>query len=178
MITHVSTVSVSEPVTIREVKDHLRITTAASDTVLANMITTARQQAEDFMRRTIMPSTIVGSIDSLCGDVIDLPFPPLRSVTSITYIDNNGDQQTVAPETYSLDIPGMRILRAYGQSWPRGRAEKGSVKITYVAGYESIAAVPEKIKTAIILLVEYLYDGHEPSRNAAEAMLWPSRDLR
>lgn len=178
MITAVTTGPESEPISLDEVKSSLRITDNASDGTLLNLIIVARQNVEAFLRRSLMPQEITGYLDQLDGDVIDLPFPPIRSVTSLSYTDSDGVWQPVSDDVFTLDAPGMRILRAYGKSWPRSRRGKSTVKIVYEAGYINAESVPAVIKNAILCMVSHLYDGDEKSMKAAESLLWPYRDLR
>jgi uncharacterized phiE125 gp8 family phage protein len=96
---------------------------------------------------------------------IELPVPPLQSVTSITYVDSNGDTQTLATDQYQVDAlstPG-RVLPAYGVSWPTTRCQANAVNITFVAGYGLAAAVPATAKHAIKLLLSHWYENRESS---------------
>jgi uncharacterized phiE125 gp8 family phage protein len=102
------------------------------------------------------------------ADAIRVPLPPLQSVASIAYVDNNGDSQTLSSALYTVDTasqPGL-IVPAYGEAWPATRDAIDAVTVRFVAGYPSDGAsppdyrpnVPDTIKTAIKLKVEALYD--------------------
>jgi hypothetical protein len=80
----------------------------------------------------------------------DLPFPPITTISSVTYVDQNGVTQTIDPSLYSLS--GRRLRPIYGTNWPSGRIDDGSVKIRYIAGYET-AKIPPPIIQAIVLMV-------------------------
>lgn len=80
----------------------------------------------------------------------DLPFPPITTISSITYLDQNGVMQTIDPSLYS--VAERRLRPIYGTLWPSGRIYDGSVKIRYVAGYET-AKIPQPIIQAIVLMV-------------------------
>jgi hypothetical protein len=89
---------------------------------------------------------------------IRVPLPPLQAVTSITYLDGNGVTQTIDPSTYRvlLEEPGV-IVPATGQSWPLAGYTVGSVTVRFRCGYgDTAVAVPEGIKTAIVLGVSEL----------------------
>lgn len=96
-------------------------------------------------------------------DWIEIPLPPLQSVTSITYVDDAGATQTWASTNYQVDIrkqPG-RIVRAYNTSWPtlRGGDQINQVIVKFVAGYgASPANVPEDIRHAISILAAHWYE--------------------
>lgn len=81
---------------------------------------------------------------------VHLPFPPIQSITSVSYVDQNGVTQTLASSAYALSD---RLLSpVYGTFWPSGRLQSAAVKIKYVAGYAD-GAVPAPILQAIILMV-------------------------
>ncbi len=115
---------------------------------------------------------------------------PLSSVTSIGYVDSNGDSQTFSSDDYDVDTtsePG-RIALAYGEVWPTTRSDINAITLTYVAGYGATAAsVPEGIKTAIKQLVCHWYDHRETVTIsnvvpreiplAVNALLWPYKVL-
>lgn len=81
---------------------------------------------------------------------IELPLPPLVSVTSVSYLDSDGDTQTWAADQYRVSgIGGKgRISLADGASWPTLGAYPEALTIRFQAGY---ATVPEPIIQAILL---------------------------
>ena len=59
------------------------------------------------------------------GDIIKIAKWPLSSVTSIAYLDADGDSQTLSASKYIVDaanIPG-RIKPAFGEVWPTTRTD-------------------------------------------------------
>lgn len=95
---------------------------------------------------------------------LELPKPPLQSVTSVTYLDATGTPQTLDLSIYLKDLvtePG-RIYLAPGKSWPPYLAQRNSISIQCVCGYESADLVPEEIKLAIKMLVANFYENREP----------------
>lgn len=153
----------AQPVTLAEIKMSGRISTTAHDTMLNSLIVAAVEAVEEYCNRALITQTWKITRDDI-DDEDDgiLPRPPLQSVTSIKYIDTNGDQQTVDSSIYQVDTasePG-EIMLLPGQMWPAiGCGYKNQVEITFVAGYGSTAAsVPEKIRQSIIALVVHWYD--------------------
>lgn len=112
--------------------------------------------------------------------------PPLLTITSIAYVDTNGDSQTFSSDDYSADldsIPGRAVLN-YGESWPSTRTQPQAVTVTFTAGYGTAAAVPEEYKAAIKLLAAHLYENREPHitgtivasfPNSLQSLLWMLR---
>ena len=154
-----STGPTTEPVTPDEVKDRLRIDTAADSADLDLMIQASREYAEGVTKRQIVSATWKLYLDDFWGAArILIPRPPLSSVTSIAYLDTNGDSQTFASSKYvvnAIATPGY-IHLAHGKSWPAVRdGQYNGVTITYVAGYSSI---PQRLKDGIIAEIRREYD--------------------
>lgn len=97
------------------------------------------------------------------GYEIYLPLPPLITVDSLKYIDQDGTQQTLSSALYKVDIvsePG-RLTPAYGQSWPATRNEASAVEIAFTCGYGAAGAVPQGIKNWILMRMGSLYEFRE-----------------
>lgn len=154
----------TEPVSVDEVKDHLRVRFDTDDTLLGLYIGAARQWAEAYTQRQLITATWRLELESFPSEIL-VPHPPLASVTSITYTDAAGASQTLGASIYQTDIvstPG-RIKPSYGNSWPATRSGVyGAVKLTYVAGYGAASSVPDDIKLALKQLVGHWYALREP----------------
>ncbi len=151
-----------EPVTVAEAKTQARISGSASDAEIGVMIKAARQYAELELRRWIITQTIDAYFDNFPRY---FELPPLQSVSSITYVDNNGDTQTLAADQYRVDSRSQpaRITEAYGASWPSTQSVTNAVTVQFVAGYGLAAAVPACIKQWILLRVEHYFDNRGPN---------------
>lgn len=94
---------------------------------------------------------------------IRLPKSPAASVASVKYIDADGTLQTLDPAKYVVDVTTepARIIPAYGQIWPVTRSIPAAAQVVFVCGYGAAAAVPERVKTAIRLLVGHWHENRE-----------------
>jgi len=144
------------PLTLAEAKSQVRETTSDRDTELTAMLGAAVAQLdgrEGLLGRAMVTQTWELLLDAFpCGD-IELPLPPLQSVTSISYVDEDGATQTLATSVYGVDTtcePGVVHLK-YDQEWPATRDERNAVTIRFVCGYGAAAAVPERLKSAMKL---------------------------
>jgi uncharacterized phiE125 gp8 family phage protein len=160
------------PVTLAYVSDqHLRITNGtAEDDRITRAIAAATSQAEHYMQRALEPQTLELVLDRFPSAHIEIPRPPLIAVASVTYIDGNGDEQT-------LDADSYRVIRSYGpkarrsilelvsgSSWPVTQTRRDAVTVTYRAGYvevpdasPEVVNVPEDIKEAIAMRAAEFY---------------------
>lgn len=85
---------------------------------------------------------------------ITIPLGPVQSVTSITYLDGNGDSQTVASWRDDLNSEPARLWPARGETWPEHLCEPGAVTVRFVAGFTT---VPAGLKHAILLIAKSLW---------------------
>ena len=79
-----------------------------------------------------------------------------------------------------------RVVLAYGKSWPSTSLRPANgVCVTFSAGYGAAAAVPQKIKQAILLLLSHYFEHREAVTDkpmstvpmAVESLLWQDRIL-
>jgi uncharacterized phiE125 gp8 family phage protein len=135
------------------------------DFVTDILIPAATAMMEAYLRRALITQTwrlVLAQFP--VDDVIDLPRPPVQSLAAFTYVDPNGDTQTVSGGVYSLDtvsFPG-RIVRAYATVWPFTRWQRNSVTVDFVAGFGDAADdVPIEIRHAILMQIGDLYRNRE-----------------
>jgi len=102
MALKVITPPATEPVTLTEARLWIRYTGTLQDTVITSLITAARLDVESWTNRTLVTTGYEYYINDLCAE-IQFPTSTVQSITSITYIDDNGDTQTLSNTLYSLD---------------------------------------------------------------------------
>lgn len=154
-------------------------TNSTADPQVSSLIVAAREWAEGDTHRALIAQTWALTLDEfprcsvyqtwqnplgwLRAHEICLPWPALRSVVSIEYVDTNGDTQTLDSSTYTVDtssLPG-RVYPAYGAAWPATRCQPNAVTITYTAGYGGTSDVPVAIKQGMLLVIGDLYRNRE-----------------
>jgi uncharacterized phiE125 gp8 family phage protein len=176
-----------EPVSLAEARAHLRIDTSDNDAALSGYIFAARMWCESYTRRAFMRQTWNLTIDHDWPDCIDLPLQPVSSVSSISYVDSNGDTQTLAADQYTLTGTGAdnfaRIVPAYDVTWPDLQCVPDAITVQFVAGYGTFTSdVPDPLRMAILLHVEILNDRNPASvgllESARNALLDPYRVVR
>lgn len=169
------------PVSLDEMKIHLRIVGDTDDFLIRDLILAATSWAEMFQRRLFITRAATMYLDVFESEIRPI-WSPLVSVGSIKYIDTGGSEQTMSSSNYRVDTdkaPG-RITEAYGYSWPATRAITNAVMIEYTAGYGEAADVPDDTKAAIKLLVGHWYENrstvaeteNEMIPQAAISLLW------
>lgn len=135
--------TVTEPVTLAEVKAYCKLLTGtAEDTLLTIFITAARVQCEAYSGISFIPRTVTAIITNLCGGIF-LPYGPIGAIASVTDKDGN---TLVADETYTVQgITWKQLLTPL----------QDGLIVVYAAGY---ATIPSELKLAILQQVFYLYE--------------------
>jgi uncharacterized phiE125 gp8 family phage protein len=162
------TAATAEPVSLDDLKDHLRITGNDEDLYLSGIISAARSIVETRTRRQLFTATWLLKMDSFAdcrhtdGWTIRLEKVPVASVTSIVYLDTGGTSTTLSSSLYTTDLfsEPPRITPAYSQTWPSTRNIVNAVTVQFVAG-AAAAAVPVEAKHAIKLLCGLMYENRE-----------------
>lgn len=135
----VTTPPVAEPLSLADVKRHLRIGLDWSDEdpELQGWIAAARREAERISGQALVAQTLRYTFDEFPDWEIELPRPPLVSVSSIKYVDADGVTQTILAADYSVITtrrPGI-VEPAYGEAWPTAREQADACQVNFVAGH-------------------------------------------
>lgn len=188
----------SEPVSLQEVKDYLRIDHVDEDALLGALIVTAREVCEAYLNRSLITQTWtmfldgfpgslnepwwdgvrVGSIEELSGGESEIPLfkGPVQAVASITAYDDADAATVASASTYyvSTSLDGFVSLRK-GAVWPTALRVREAVKVIYSTGFgDSWNDVPYSIRQGICAHVGALYgcrDG-EVAIPKVSAALW------
>lgn len=155
------TAPTAEPITTSEAKLHLRVDHAVDDSLIETLCQAAQAMVETATHRLFGSQTWDDKRDSTpCDGVWWLPYPPVSSVTSITYVDLAGATQTWSSSEYTVDAPAgpqcghARIVPAHGYSWPQVRDVPNAITVRFVCGYTS---APAALVQAMKLLIEHWY---------------------
>ena len=160
MALKIKTPPASEPVSLAEAKNYLRITDSDDDALINSLVTAIRQKAETWTRRSLITQTWTLWLDSVPASVmLSIPFSPLQSVTHIKSYDSANTVSTFDSSKYLVDgasIPG-RIGLNDGQTWPNALRRMNALEIEFVAGFGDESSVPETIKQGILQWVKLLF---------------------
>jgi uncharacterized phiE125 gp8 family phage protein len=148
-----------EPVGIDELKAQARIVGDEDDALLWQKITTAREQAEEFTRRSLMTQTLdVWYSDWDAIGLFELPRGPIQSITGIFMYDGLSSSPTVY-ETVDTAIYSLIGDDVVVQDWlPTYRTRRG-IRIRVVAGYgDDPEDVPASIREGILEYAAWMYE--------------------
>lgn len=167
-----------EPVTLAETKLWLRVDHAEDDSLILNLIRTARERVEARTGRAIISQTWRIALDCWPpDDTIALPIAPVESVLAVRAKQLSGADVTVPGTSLQLlayQEPAL-LLASVRPSTDYARA---GIEIDLVAGYgPSGANCPPSLKQAILLIVGHLYEARGPQKDvAAEASIRAETD--
>jgi len=164
--------------------------TTVENSLLNSLITVARQYAENFQKRAFLTQDWELWLDDFPSkNYIQIPLPPLQSITSVKYYDTSDTEATFSSDDYFVDTksePG-RIGLNYGETWPTTALRPiNGVYIEFKAGYGDAATdVPETVKQAMLLLIGAWYEQREAITTTGlnvkdvpfgvKALLWQDR---
>lgn len=137
------------------------------DVELGMYIPQARDYVEAYTGQKLITQTVLLRC-SCWADLALLPVAPIQSITSITYLDADGNEQTLDPSVYEAVLVGRRpeIRLAIGQTFPSVRSASDAIRVTVVAGYgdaAALSAAKPRIKGALLLLIGEWFEYREDS---------------
>lgn len=156
-----TTAATTEPVTLADVLEHLRIDSRLENSYVADLIKAARHYVEQYTYRSLITQSWTATFDDFLA--LPLRFGDVSSLTSLTYVDTDGVTQTLSTSIYELAREnGRQIVRMqYNQVWPARRVHPDNITVVYVAGYGAAAAVPQAIKQAMLMLIGHWFENRE-----------------
>jgi len=186
------------PITLSDMKAHLRVDTSDDDALITAYIAAATDWCENYTRRALVEQTWKLYLDNwpmTTDQRIYLPKGKVTSVASIVYANSASTTATYSGSTSgspvgtdyqeSLVSDVMPFVApAYGGSWPSITSVVDPIVVTYTAGWSNTgspetATVPEQLITAIRIKVADYYErrSSEDFRNvnhhAAERLAMP-----
>ncbi|MBW1612412.1 MAG: phage head-tail connector protein [Deltaproteobacteria bacterium] len=155
------TAATSEPVTLAEVKSHMKVYINDDDEYISSLITAAREKYEADTLRQIMEATWQLYLDRFTSQV-NIERCPVKSIESVKYNDSGSQEQTMTKDTdYYSDVlsePGkVRFV-----NMPATDGRPNAICIEFKAGETNRANVAETDRHAIRLLAAHWYELRQP----------------
>jgi uncharacterized phiE125 gp8 family phage protein len=148
-----------------EVKVQRRFPSTTLDSLFVIWIAASRQWFEEYTGRQTITCTRERWLSTFPAQpIIELPYPPLQQVLSITYGPEGVDEITLDPTTYDVLAPAGeratrgRVVLKSGTSWPTVTPAAKAVRVRYVCGYgDAPGDVPDIVKAALFWLVGHFH---------------------
>ncbi|WP_417417468.1 head-tail connector protein [Hoeflea sp.] len=160
----------AEPVTLAELKAHLRIDATDEDGLLEGLIRVARTHLEAVTGVALMSQGFRLALDDWPQDaVIQLMRTPVQTVDAILLYDADGVARNL--ELSGLLLDGIaHPARLVVTQRPRPSQPINGIEIEFTAGFNSINEVPPELKRAILIHAAHLYE----FRGAVSADMQPA----
>lgn len=148
-----------EPLTLNEVKSHLRLDGNSSfDTQLNNLIKVARQYCEKITGRDLINKNYRALLNCVPRK-IQIQKSRLQSITSIQYYKNNILESLPSNQYYFTYSNDYSLLIIEEQNDLKIDDREQAVHINFVAGYGATADfVPQGLKQAMLSYITYLFE--------------------
>ncbi|QGG89873.1 hypothetical protein GH983_05090 [Agrobacterium sp. MA01] len=147
-----------EPLTLVEIRAHLRLDTEEEDALLSALAIVAREHLERETGLVLATRDFRFCLDDWPADgIVTIPRGPVRVVTAVTVYDGEGEPQAVDLDGHLLD-GHARPARLWLRDVPQpGRAMNG-IEVELSAGFgESGADLPETLKRAMLTHIAAMY---------------------
>jgi uncharacterized phiE125 gp8 family phage protein len=158
------TAAADSPVTLDELKNRLRIDSTDFDGELQLHLDAAVSHVQEITRRSLITTEWKLTLPRFPRGQrpIVLPKGETQAVSEITYLDDEGDRQTLDDADYIVGIntEPATIVPSYDANWPSHREILNSIEITFTAGYGDAAEdVPADLRNAILLHAMTAFNG-------------------
>ncbi len=168
---HLTTAPKQEPVTVDQLRGHLRVDANDEDEYLNTIIIpSARRSVERALGQVFITQTWEWYWDGGWPGVGVLEFPigPVLSVNSVKYLDVDGVETTWAASNYTVAIKGpiQRLWLNESVVWPTVQRQTPEVAwVDFQAGYgPDKDDVPAGVKHLVLLMAEHVYEHRGPVR--------------
>lgn len=179
------------PLSLNEVKAHLRIDASDEDALLVSMIRAATDTAENYLSRALITQSWSLFLDHWpTGRRVDLPKSPIQSIAEVLVFADDDTSATYAPANYYLNVASdpARVFLRRGAAPPTPTRVANGIEIRFIAGYgASQSDVPVPIIEGMKRLIAHWFEHREtllPGQGAAsipvavDALFAPYRLVR
>ena len=170
-------------VTAQEVKDQIGADPDVGNPQVERIIDAVTLHAERFTGRAFITQTFDLFLDHFpkerpvdapwwldtvysFANAIEIPRPPLQSVTSIKVLDYSNTESTIDSGVYFVNTrsePGSVVPRQL-ETWPTEVLPEAGVTIRFVAGYGDAATdVPADIRLAVVTQAAHTLSQRDPA---------------
>lgn len=145
-------------------KNWLKVVDDDDDALITALIKASREQFEHKTGRTALTTTYTAYFDRFRGRCINLEKPPLQSVTSVKYLDEDSTWQTIDSSWYRVEAKtdSGQVILLDDYTWPTDLLDGPNViEVIYKAGYLTVAKIPVVAIQWMKCLVTDMYENRQ-----------------
>jgi uncharacterized phiE125 gp8 family phage protein len=145
--------SATDVVTVQELKDWGKIPGDTEDELIADMIKACRQLQEEWTGRSFIEKTLTVHWDQVSSFELELPFGPIRAITSIKRVYEDGTLSDALVESTDYFIKGMdfKVVNLYKRWQSAGQIVTG-IRAVYTCGHgtgANLVTLPEALRGTV-----------------------------
>ena len=145
-------------VTVNEARRHLRLDHMDDDDIVVAYLQAAEQSLA-YVGRALKPASYALDIYGYPHPCIEIPMPPLRSVSAVRVVGSSGALAVWDPANYVVTTTsegrGQLRLASIAIQWPYYSSGYITASVEFSAGYNT---VPAALRSAILLIAGALYE--------------------
>jgi uncharacterized phiE125 gp8 family phage protein len=175
----------SEPISLAEAKLFLRIDQTVEDSLIATLISAAREAVEAGCGRALITRRVRESLDIWRRDAVGgavLGIGPVTNIVAVRLIADNGAQSVIEEDRYRFEGSGDRPRLIFESGLPATLRAAGGIEIEYDAGFAADASdLPVALRLATLQIVGALYEARQGDAGvpeAARALMRPFAPVR
>jgi len=164
MAIDIVTAAASEPITLTEAKNFLRVDHNDDDDLISALITASRQMCEEYTRRILVTTTVDEYFDKFptnkwenLSNLMYLSRGPVASVTSVSFVDEIGSTTEISTDAYLTDTISEPARVQSVAGWFAAAGVVNQVIVRYVVGTD-VSAIPKPLIQGMMLVISNLYD--------------------
>jgi len=168
------------PVTRERVKQQARVDTDAEDDLIDLYLAAAVAGVEETTGHWMGQRSVQAYLPAFPAWMsVYLPGGHVQEVSEVAYRDENGDYETLDTEHWEAQAFTLRSsvrMKSGTSILPRSHynEDRRAVRISYVAGYASVEAIPVPLRQATLMVAAELYIEREAHRTQPGVIAIPN----
>jgi uncharacterized phiE125 gp8 family phage protein len=159
----------AEPVSLDEVKAHLRLTASSEDASVAGFAVAARKTLEARLGLAFTAQVWRLALDHPPADILTLPIGPVSGIESVTLNLADGGSVAISSDHYQFE--GGRDGRLRFNAAVSTGARLGALVIDFATGWPDTDDIPADLKLAVKLLAAHYFEHREAVGDAGLATM-------
>lgn len=149
----------AEPLTLAEVKAHLRLDGSDEDDLIVSLVKVAREYLERTGGLCLMTGTFRLYLDDWpTGGVIQIARGPVQAIESVTVYDADGVAASVSLDGHRLDRVSQPARLMLNRFVNAGSGING-IEIDFTAGFgDTPTDVPDTLKRAMLMHIAHMFE--------------------
>lgn len=158
----------SEPLSLDDMKAHLRLTTNDDDNSVSQLLVAARHALEARAGLAFMTQAWTYRVDrnrvTQMPDVL-LPISPVKSIDGVQIVLANGQKMSLGSDHFTTQVGTIGRIK-FNIPLPTNTQPLSSIEIEFTAGHDTINLIPAELRHAIRLLAAHFYENRESASEA------------